>query len=450
MLYYYINFYIKFILMSLSIIVLAAGKGSRMLSKTPKVLHEVGNYPMLFHVLDTAQSIKKSKICLVISNPLLKLKEFLKKKYKNLNFCVQNQQKGTADAVKTVIVNNKNRSSVNTLVIYGDTPLIKKRTLNNALRKFRENNLDLCVISMMPDKKKNSYGKLKFSKKKLVEIIEQSELKNNNSDLDMCNSGIMIFKNKYLNENIRLVKNKNNKKEFYLTDLVKIFNKKNLSIDHYTCCYEETLGVNSMIDLALVNDEFQKEKRNYFLNKGVCMLAPNTVYFSFDTKIGNNVTIEPNVFFGPSVEIKNDVYIKSFCYMDNVKVHDFVTIGPFARIRDGVEIEKEAKLGNFVEIKKSKIGKNVKLSHLSYIGDSVINQNSNIGAGAITCNYDGVKKNKTIIGQNCFIGSNTSLVAPLNIKKGSIIGAGTVVNQDIPIETVVYRKSELIKKHKKK
>ncbi len=436
--------------MSLSIIVLAAGKGSRMLSKTPKVFHQVGNYPMLFHVLDTAFQFKKSKISLVISDSLLKYEVFLKKKYKKINFCIQNEQRGTADAVKTVIKKIKKKTSGYTLVMYGDTPLIKKKTLENALKKFEKNNLDLCVISMIPDQKENTYGKLKFSKKKLIGIVEQSELKEKSLNFEFCNSGIMIFKNKYLYENIGLVNNKNNKKEYYLTDLVEIFNNKKLQISHYTSSFKETLGVNSMVELALVNNEFQKEKRNYFLNSGVFMQAPETVYFSYDTKIGTNVTIEPNVFFGPSVEIKNDVYIKSFCYFDNVKINNFVTIGPFSRIRDGVEIKNEAKVGNFVEIKKSTIGKNVKLSHLSYVGDAIINDNSNIGAGAITCNYDGMKKNKTIIGQNCFIGSNTSLVAPLKIKKGSIIGAGTVVNQDIPVETVVYRKSELIKKDKKK
>ncbi len=450
MLYYYINFYFKFILMSLSIIVLAAGKGSRMLSKMPKVFHEVGNYPMLFHVLDTASSLQKSSINLVISKSLSVYKDLLKKKYKNLSFTIQFEQKGTADAVNSAIKFINKKKLGTTLVMYGDTPLISKKTLSNALKKFKEKKLDLCVISMKPPRKKNSYGKLRFLNKKLIGIIEQSELNDNSSESDICNSGIMIFRDEPLIQNIKLVKNKNNKNEYYLTDLVEIFNKKNLLVDHYTCSFTETLGVNSMIDLAEVNNEFQKERRNYFLNRGVFMQAPETVYFSFDTRIGSNVTIQPNVFLGPSVEIKNDVIIKSFSYLDNVKVHDLVTIGPFARIRDGVEIKDEAKIGNFVELKKSSIGKNVKISHLSYAGDSIINENSNIGAGAITCNYDGVKKNKTIIGENCFIGSNTSLVAPLKIKKGSIIGAGTVVNQDIPIETVVYRKSELIKKNKKK
>ena len=180
------------------------------------------------------------------------------------------------------------------------------------------------------------------------------------------------------------------------------------------------------------------------------MVAPETIFFSYDTQIGKDVVIQPNVYFGLEVKIKDRVTLRSFSYLDNVIVANNSVIGPYARIRDGVEIKENSKIGNFVEIKKSKVDRNVKISHLSYIGDSVINSDSNIGAGAITCNYDGIRKNKTIIGKNCFIGSNTSLVAPLKIKKGSVVGAGTVVNKDIPIETVVYRKSELIKKNKKK
>ncbi|MFL2661487.1 MAG: DapH/DapD/GlmU-related protein [Alphaproteobacteria bacterium] len=205
-----------------------------------------------------------------------------------------------------------------------------------------------------------------------------------------------------------------------------------------------------MEELATVNQKFQSRKRKQFLKNGVCIESPDTVFFSYDTKIGNEVVIQPNVYFGPAVTIKNKVTIRSFSYLDHVKINDHVTIGPFARIRDDVEIEQNTKIGNFVEIKKSKVKKDVKISHLSYIGDAIINKDTNIGAGAITCNYDGKKKNRTIIGENCFIGSNSSLVAPLNIKKGSIVGAGTVVNTDIPNETVVYRKSELIKKEKKK
>jgi len=436
--------------MSLSIIVLAAGKGSRMLSSTPKVFHNVGNHPMLFHVLDTASSLKNNLINLVISHSLFEFKDIIKKKYKRISFSTQLKQKGTADAVKTAFENINAEKSKITLVLYGDTPLVSKRTLSNSLDKFRKENLDLCVLSMKPDDVKNNYGKLRFIDNKLVGILEQTELKNKEKKMDICNSGIMIFKTESLIKNLNLIKDKNAKSEFYLTDLVEIFVNKNLMVDHFPCKYEETLGVNSMNDLAIINNEFQSSRRKVFLKKGVIMEAPQTVFFSYDTKIGKNVTIQPNVYFGPSVSINNDVIIKSFSYLENVKVDNNVAIGPFSRIRDGVDIKSNAKIGNFVEIKKSSVGENVKISHLAYIGDATIHNNGNIGAGAITCNYDGVKKNKTVIGENCFIGSNTSLVAPLKIKKGSVIGAGTVVNQDIPGETVVYRKSELIKKNKKK
>ncbi len=434
--------------MSLSIIVLAAGKGSRMLSSKPKVLHEVGNYPMLFHILDTVSFIKNNSINMVISKSFSEYKDLIISKYNKITFSIQNKQNGTADAVKCSF-NEKNINSETTLVLCGDTPMISKKTLGDALNKFYRNKLDLCVISMEPDNKINSYGKLKFQNKKLIGIIEQSEISKNDV-LNICNSGIMIFKTKRLIENLRFISNKNRKKEFFLTDLVKIFHNKNLLIDHFSCKFQETLGVNSMNDLAIVNNEFQKNKRHFFLSKGVVMQAPETVYFSYDTRIGKNVIIQPNVYFGQGVNIKDGVTIRSFSYLDNVIVFNDALIGPYARIRDGVRIKKNSKIGNFVEIKKSDVDENVKISHLSYIGDSKINENSNVGAGAITCNYDGVKKNKTIIGKNCFIGSNTSLVAPLNIKKGSVIGAGTVVNKDIPNETIVYRKSELIKKNKKK
>ena len=435
--------------MSLLIIVLAAGKGSRMVSTKPKVLHEVGNYPMLFHILDTASSLKDSLINIVISKSFLDYKKIVNSKYKKVTFSIQNKQNGTADAVKSALSSIKGKLFENTLILCGDTPLISKTTLKKCLNKFYTSKLDLCVISMKPNNKNNTYGKLKFVDNKLVEIIEQSEI-TSDSELNICNSGIMIFNTKRLIENLKLIHNKNNKKEFYLTDLVEIFFKKGLRVDHFQSKFEETLGVNNMHDLSNVNNEFQKIKRNSLLSKGVIMQAPETIFFSHDTKVGNNVVIQPNVYFGPSVHIKDNVVIRSFSYLDNTVIYEESTIGPYARIRDGVVIKENSKVGNFVEIKKSKIDKNVKISHLSYIGDSTINHSSNIGAGAITCNYDGKKKNKTIIGERCFIGSNTSLVAPLKIKSGSVIGAGTVINKDVPNETVVYRKSELIRKNKKK
>ena len=214
--------------------------------------------------------------------------------------------------------------------------------------------------------------------------------------------------------------------------------------------YHEFLGVNDKSDQALVEYQFQKMLRKKFLNKGVTMIDPSSIFFSGDTEIGKDVIIHPNVYFGPNVKIGNEVEIKGFCHIENTVIKDRAAVGPFARLRDETNIDKDAKIGNFVEIKKSNIKNNVKISHLSYIGDAYIGENSNIGAGMITCNYDGIKKNKTFIGENCFIGSNTSLIAPIKISNNSIIGASTVVDKNIPQGTTVYRKSELVKKNNKK
>ena len=237
-----------------------------MASSKPKVLHEVGNYPMLFHILDTVSSFKNSFVNIVISHSLLDYKDLIISKYNKVTFSIQSQQKGTADAVKSSLTNIKKNPTDYTIVLCGDTPLISKKTIEKSLNKLVKNNLDLCVISMKPENKKNSYGKLKFKENKLIGIIEQSEIKKQDHK-DICNSGIMIFKTKRLIENLKLVNNNNRKKEYFLTDLVDIFYKQNFSIDHYVCNFNETLGVNNLIDLSRVNNEFQKIKRRSFLSR---------------------------------------------------------------------------------------------------------------------------------------------------------------------------------------
>ena len=205
-----------------------------------------------------------------------------------------------------------------------------------------------------------------------------------------------------------------------------------------------------MQELSNANKIFQNRKRNFFLNKGVFMEDPSTVFFSADTRIEKDVKIQPNVYFGSGVTVKDNVLIKSYTHLENTIVNRNVIIGPFSRIRDNVKIGSDVKIGNFVEIKKSDVKSGAKISHLSYVGDALIGKETNIGAGSITCNFDGKNKNKTIIGPNCLVGSNTSLIAPLEIKKNSVIGAGTIVNKDIKENSLVYRKSELVRKEKKK
>ena len=435
--------------MILSVIILAAGQGTRMNSEIPKVFHEVGNYPMIYHVLDLSQKLKAKSTTLVISKKLNNYKALLLSKYQHIKFCYQHNQLGTANAVLEASKNNEIKATNTTLVLYGDTPSVTFKTLNAALRDFGNKNLDLSVISMIVKDVNNSYGRLLIKKGKLNKIIEKSELTNEEKKIQLCNSGIMIIKTKYLFEKLKKIKNKNKKKEFYLTDLVEIFIKENYKVSNFNCKLGESMGVNNKEDLAKLEKQFQEEMRKKFLKKGVTLIDPSSVFFSKDTKIGKDVVIHPNVYLGPGVKIGDNVTIKSFCHIELAKIGNSSIIGPFARLRDNTIIDNNSKVGNFVEIKKSNIGHDVKISHLSYIGDSVIEKKSNIGAGAITCNFDGLKKNKTFIGENCFIGSNTSLIAPIKIKKNSVIGAGTVLDKNVQEDSVVYRKSKLIKKEKK-
>lgn len=436
--------------MSLSIIVLAAGKGSRMNSSIPKVFHEVGNKEMISHVHEIALSMNPKILTTVISD---EFKNFIYNiKNKKIKLVTQHNRNGTAHAVKTALKKNNSSNIKNTLILYGDTPLIQKKTIENAIKYFIKNSLDLCVLAMKPKSSDHAYGRLFFQNKSLVKIIEKAEMTKTQSenDLNICNSGMMIFNTKKLLKYINKVGNLNKKKEFYLTDLVSIFYKYGLKAGYYLCDYEECKGVNNMQELSRANKIFQNRKRNFFLSKGIFMEDPSTVFFSADTRIEKNVKIQPNVYFGVGVIVKENVLIKSFTHLENTIVNRNVMIGPFSRIRDNVEIGSNVKIGNFVEIKKSDIKSGVKVSHLSYIGDALIGKETNIGAGSITCNFDGKNKNKTTIGANCFVGSNTSLVAPLEIKKNSVIGAGTIVNKDIKENSLIYRKSELVRKEKKK
>jgi bifunctional UDP-N-acetylglucosamine pyrophosphorylase/glucosamine-1-phosphate N-acetyltransferase len=435
--------------MSLSIIILAAGQGLRMNSNLPKVLNCVGGYPMLYHVLDLSYKLKPVFTTLVISSKLDGYKSKIKKKYPKTKFSYQKKQLGTADAVIAAFSDKKILQTDVTLILYADTPLVTYETLSKALKNFNKNNLDMQVLSMKPNDIENSYGRLIIKNGKLRKIVEKVELNSKQKNIDICNSGIMFLKTKYLYDKLKKISNNNNKKEYFLTDLVELFSKENFKLSYFEGIYEEFMGANDKKDLARLEAQFQDSMRSNFLKKGVTLIDPESVYFSKDTKIGKDVVIYPNVFIGPGVVIGDGVEVKSFSHLENSQIDDFSIIGPFARLRDEAEIRENSKIGNFVEIKKSKIDKNVKISHLSYVGDAEIKENTNIGAGTITCNYDGKKKNKTFIGENCFIGSNSSLIAPIKIQKNSTIGAGTVIDKNVKEKSVVYRKSELIKKVKK-
>ena len=320
----------------------------------------------------------------------------------------------------------------------------------------------LCILGF-DDEDENAYGRLVINDsghiEKIVEFKDASEIE---KKIALCNSGVIAVDGDALPHLLSQIKNNNSAQEFYLTDIVAIANNFGLKCTFIKTNITEVLGVNSRVELANIEKIKQKQIRQKMMENGVTLISPKSIHFNFDTEIAQDVIIYPHVFFGPKVKIESDVEIKSFCHIEGAKIQKNAVIGPFARLRPDTEIQENVHIGNFVEIKKSQIAKNSKINHLSYIGDSEIGENTNIGAGTITCNYDGFNKFKTTIGDNVFIGSNSALVAPVAIKNGAIIGAGSVITKDveaddlavsrsnqtnIPKGAVKFRKSKSIKKN---
>ena len=412
-------------------------------SSTPKPLHTICGKPMIEWVIEATKVAGIQKNIIVIPENNEDFKE-ISKKHETI---IQKKPLGTGDAVKIATTALKNFDGL-VLICFADTPFIKIESLKKIIESF-DNETKLVITGFKKDEK-NNYGKILFSNdNEPSEIIEYKDAEEKNISSEFCNGGIMCFHSSIISQLDQIEKNKITG-EFYLTDLVNILHKNKIKISFVEINEEEILGINNQVDLSIAEKIGQDILRKKAMLNGVKLIDPETVFLNFDTKLGKNVTIHPNVVFGKKVVIEDSVEIKSFSHIEECKIETGSIVGPFARIRGESEIGENTKIGNFVEIKKSKIKKNVKISHLSYVGDAEIKNNANIGAGMITCNYDGYKKNKTYIGENCFIGSNSSLIAPIKIEKNSIIGASTVIDKDIPAGTTVYRKSELIKKNNKK
>ncbi|PPR35341.1 MAG: Bifunctional protein GlmU [Alphaproteobacteria bacterium MarineAlpha6_Bin4] len=412
---------------SLKIIILAAGESKRILSSKSKILHTIGGKTILDHVIDNVgKLVNKNNINIVISP---KLKQ-LKKEYKKISFSFQTNPLGTAHAVLSC-KNFYSKKNQDILILYADNPFIDKEIINKMVNLKKKNNSDLVLLTVNTNKK-NEYGRIVLDKEdKVKKIVEFKDATSDQKRISICNSGIMLFKSEVLKRLIKKIKPKNKKKEYYLTDIIELANENNLKVDYIKSNFLKTLGVNTKQELAIAEENFQNTLRKKFISSGVKLLDPKSVFFNHDTKIGKDVVVEPNVFFGPDVTIKNNVHIKAFSHIEGVKILDNAVIGPFARLRPGTVIGPNSHIGNFVEIKKSNIKKNSKINHLTYLGDTSVGKNVNVGAGVITCNYDGIKKNKTIIEDNVFIGSNASLVAPIKLEKSSIVGAGSVITQSV-------------------
>ena len=423
-------------------IILSAGKGSRMFSDIPKPLHLISGKTMLERVIDANKSANIKKCIIVIPENC----EAFEGICNDFETVVQKVPKGTGDAVKKASNLLKKFTGV-ILVCFGDTPFLTSETFKRVIKAF--DNKTKLVITGFKKFEKNNYGKIIFSKtNEPIEIIEQKDAEVRNIHSEFCNGGVMAIHSSIIN---RLNKIQENliSKEYYLTDLVNILNKENKKISFIEIKEEEIQGINNQVDLSVAEKISQNVLRRNAMLKGVKLIDPETVFINHDTKFGRDVVIHSNVVFGKNVIIDSSVEIKSFSHLEECKVKSGSIIGPFARIRENSTIGKNSKIGNFVEIKKSKLSEDVKVNHLSYVGDSEVGSSSNIGAGTITCNYDGKNKHKTKIGKNSFVGSNSTIIAPIKIGKNVTLGAGSTFNKNIPDNTLSIGRAYQINKKKK-
>ena len=424
---------------NLTTLILVAGKSSRFKSNKSKIFHELGGIPIIDHVFNNAKKISKNNIVFVCNKSNINI---LKKRFKNCKFALQKKQNGTANAVLAAKKFIKKNSSI--LILFGDVPLITLVSLRKLIHNFYKNKLSGAILAFNA-KKPFGYGRLIIQKNKVESVIEELNASPAIKKLTLCNSGVMLCKYNLLFSFVTKINNKNNKGESYLTDIFAICYQNKIFFNYYLCDEDEMLGVNTLDDFNKIDDIYQKRLRQNLINNGVKILDPKTVRVSHDTKIGKDSSIEQFVFIKNGVEIKSQVIIKSHTVLESSKIGKGSSIGPFARLRPSTTIGENVKIGNFVEIKNSKIGNKCSINHLSYIGDSQLGKNVNVGAGTITCNYDGKNKHKTIIEDNVFIGTNTSLIAPLRIRKNSKTGAGSIIRKNIPPNSLVVGLDKLVK-----
>ncbi|KQU96709.1 bifunctional UDP-N-acetylglucosamine diphosphorylase/glucosamine-1-phosphate N-acetyltransferase GlmU [Devosia sp. Root105] len=408
-------------------IILAAGEGTRMRSATPKVLHQVGGLPLVGHVVRTVAA-SSSAISVVIGPGHDAVQAMVAGLAPAATFSTQADRRGTAHAVKQAEAAYSSAKG-NVIVLYADTPLVSAETLGGITTRL-DGGADIVVVGFRPEDT-TGYGRLITDNGQLLAIREHKDATETERAIGLCNSGIMGFRADTLRSVIDRIGNANAKGEFYLTDAVELASGDGRRIEVVEADANEVIGVDDRRKLSQAEAQFQELRRDDFMRAGVTLKDPSTVYFSYDTEIGRDVTIFPNVVFGPGVKIADGVEIRAFCDIEDVTIGEGSNIGPFARIRGGAELGKDVHLGNFVEVKKSVIHDGVKAGHLSYLGDSEVGARTNIGAGTITCNYDGVNKSKTSIGADAFIGSNSSLVAPVSIGDGAYIASGSVITHNV-------------------
>ncbi len=427
--------------MPTSLIVLAAGLGGRMQSERPKVLHEVGHAPLLMHALRAGAGVEPERVVVVVGHGGDTVGAALAASEVEAVVVRQAEQLGTAHAVAQARAALDGFSG-DVIVLYGDTPFIRAETLQ-AMLDARADGADVVVLGFeaaVPGR----YGRLivapegrdgarpKAEGDRLERIVEAQDATAKELAITLCNSGVIAADAALLFDLVAQVGCDNGAAEYYLTDIVALARADGLSARVVTCAEAETLGVNTRADLAAAEAAFQTEKRAEAMENGATLTAPETVFFAHDTYLGRDVVIEPHVVFGPGVTVESGATLRAFSHLEGCHVSEGCVIGPYARLRPGAELDRGVKVGNFVEVKNAQVAEGAKINHLSYVGDADVGARANIGAGTVTCNYDGVFKHRTVIGADAFIGSNTMLVAPVRVGDGAMTGSGSVVTMDVP------------------
>lgn len=428
--------------MRTALIILAAGKGTRMKSDLPKVLHQIAGAPMLVHAIAAGQVLEPSKVVVVAGHGADAVSEAAKNYDASIEIALQTEQSGTAHAVAQAAPLMQGFDG-DTLILYGDTPFIRPETLARMAQARKTHDV---VVLGFEAADPGRYGRLVMQGKTLDAIVEFKDADADTRAITFCNSGVIAADTATLFELIEAVGNDNASGEYYLTDIVGIARARGLSATAVACDEAETMGINSRAELAGAEAAFQARTRAAALANGTTMPAPETVWFAHDTHLGRDTTIEQNVVFGPGVTVETGAHIRAFSHLEGCHVSRGAVVGPYARLRPGAELAEDTRVGNFVEIKNAVLHEGAKVNHLTYIGDAEIGEAANIGAGTVTCNYDGVSKHKTTVGAHAFIGSSTMLVAPVSVGDEAMTASGSVITSDVPEGALAIARSKQVNK----
>jgi bifunctional UDP-N-acetylglucosamine pyrophosphorylase/glucosamine-1-phosphate N-acetyltransferase len=423
-----------------AVVILAAGEGTRMRSETHKVLHPCASRPLMLHLLDRVDALGADKRVVVVGKGREQVEAAIAGRDATVAF--QAEQKGTGHAVQQAQAALEGYDGP-VLVLYGDTPFVEAETLRRMLDRLDGDGGPGVVVLASCPADPGKYGRIILGEgDHIAKMVEFRDATEEERAVRLCNSGMMAVRAKDLFRWLGEVGNDNAAKEYYLPDIVNLAAAEGREAVVIEGDPYETAGVNSRAELAHLELEWQRRRREEMLDQGATLIDPESVWFAYDTRLARDVTVEPHVVFGPGVEVAEGAVIKAFSHIEGAIIGAKASIGPFARIRPGTRLAERTKVGNFVELKKARVAEGAKVNHLSYVGDAEIGAGANIGAGTITCNYDGFGKYRTVIGAGAFIGSNTALVAPVTIGDGAVIGAGSVITEDVEADALAVERSE--------